>query len=390
MKFNARKASLAPPGLTGIARVGKPTSRVLPRLRPGDIAVLDHVDLDRDTATALVDAGVRVVVNAAPMISGRYANLGPEVLAEAGVLLVDQIGKEGVDRIEDGRPIRVNDGVVYAVLPDGRSEELATGRALDLDHVHREMDQARTGLAVQVDTLTHTTSEFLRREHELLLNGRGLPELTTRIAGRSVVVVGAADHGDLQAIGPFVREQAPVVIAVGAAADDLIGMSWAPDIVVVTAGDPASVPSIDALGVAADVVLVAPRGSSLAEQALIEAAVGPPHLVDTSATAEDVGLLLADRYDATLVVGVGLHARLEEFLDRQQSGRASSFATRLKVGDRLVDAAAVRALYTGRAGSLQVFAVVLAGLVALLAAIAVTPVGQDWAHNVVDYLQGLM
>jgi uncharacterized membrane-anchored protein len=390
MKFNARKASLAPPGVTGIARVGKPTSTLLPRLRPGDIAVLDHVDLDRDSATALVEAGVRVVVNAASMISGRYANLGPEVLAEAGVLLVDRVGRDGMDRIKDNRPIRVDDGVIFAVLPDGKTEELATGRALDLDQVHGEMEQASSSLAVQLDTLTHTTGDFLRHEYELLLNGRGLPALTTRIAGRPVVVVGAADHADLQAIGPFVREQAPVVIAVGAAADDLLGLSWAPDVVVVTAGDPDTVPSADALRIAADVVLVAPGGSSLAEQATIEAVAGPPMLVDTSATAEDVGLLLADRYAAALVVGVGLHARLDQFLDGQRAGRASSFATRLKVGDRLVDAQAVRALYTGRPGSLQVFLVLLAGLVALLAAIAVTPVGQDWAHDLADHLQGLL
>ena len=145
-----------------------------------------------------------------------------------------------------------------------------------------------------------------------------------------------------------------MVIAVGAAADDLLGAELGPDVVVVTAGDPDSVPSADALRVAADVVLVAPRGSSLVEQATIEAVAGPPWLVDTSATAEDVGLLLADRYAAALVVGVGLHARLDEFLDGQQAGRASSFATRLKVGDRLVDADAVRALYTGRPGALQV------------------------------------
>ena len=389
MKFNARKASLALPGVTGTARVGTPTSTVLPLLQPGDIAVIDHVDLDRDTATALVDAGVRAVVNAAPMISGRYANLGPEVLAEAGVVLVDQIGQTGLARIHDDQRIRIHDGSVFAVLQDGRMQELATGRTLDLDQVHGDMDQARTGLAMQLDHLHHISGEFLRREHELLLDCAGLPTLTTRIAGRSVVVVAEADHSDLQAIGAFVREQAPVVIAVGAAADDLIGLSWAPDVVIVTAGDPGSLPSADALRVAADVVLVAPRGSSLEEQASIEATSGAPLLVDTSAAAEDVGLLLADRYAATLVVGVGLHSRLDEFLAAEHPGRASSFATRLKLGDRLVDAEAVRMLYTGRPGATQVFAVILAGLVALLAAIAVTPVGQGWAHSVVDYLQGL-
>jgi uncharacterized membrane-anchored protein len=390
MKFNARKASLALPGVTGTARVGAPTSTVLPRLTPGDIAVIDHVDLDRDTAAALVRAGVRLVVNAAPMISGRYANLGPELLAEAGVQLVDQVGSAGLARIKDDETIRVHDGVVYAVLPDGGTEELAAGRCLDLDRVHDEMEQARSGLAVQMDALTHSMGEFLRREHDLLLNGQGLPALVTRMTGRAVLVVGAADHTDLQAVGAFVREQAPVVVAVGAAADDVIGLSWAPDVVVVTAGEPHSVPSADALRVAADVVLVAPRGSSLDEQATIEAVAGASHLVDTWAAAEDVALLLADHNDATLVVGVGLSYRLESFLDGQQPGRASSFAPRLKLGDRLVDAAAVRALYTGRPGAMQVFAVVVAALIALIAAIAVTPVGQGWAHDVIDYLQGLL
>jgi uncharacterized membrane-anchored protein len=389
MKFNARKAGSGLPGVIGTARVGKPTSALLPLLRPGDIAVIDHVDLDRDTATALVEAGVRVVVNAGPMISGRYANLGPEVLAEAGVVMVDRVGAKGIDRIHDG-PIRVHDGVVYAVQPDGQDQELATGRALDLQQVHAEMDQARSGLVVQLDTLTHTTSEFVRREQELLLNGRGLPETSTRLAGRPVVVVARAEHGDLRAIRPFVREQAPVVIAIGAAADDLLGMSWAPDVVVVTAGDPASVPSADALRVAADVVLLAPRGSSVAEQAAIEGVGVLPLVVDSSATAEDVALLLADRQDAELIVGVGLHAGLEQFLDGQQSGRASTFATRLKVGSRLVDAGAVRALYTRRPGTAQVFLVLLAGLAAVLAAIAVTPVGHDWTQGIVDYVQALV
>lgn len=389
MKFNARKASLVTPSVTGTARVGKPTSTLLPRLRPGDIAVIDHIDLDRDTATTLVDAGIVAVVNASPMISGRYANLGPEVLAEAGVVVVDRIGTEGLDRIHDDQQIRVHDGVVYVDGPDGRPEELVTGRTFDLDLVHAKMGEARPGLVVQLDALAHTTSEFLRREQELVLNGHGLPELIAQLAGRPVVVVAHAEHADLQALRPFVREQTPVIIAVGAAADDVLGISWAPDVLVVTAGEPGSVPSLDALRVATDVVLLAPRGSSLVEQASIEAAGVVPHVVDSSAAAEDLALLLADRHDAALVVGVGLHTRLEDFLDRQQAGQASSFATRLKVGSRLVDAAAVRSLYSTRARPMQVVLVLLAGLVALLAAIAVTPVGQEWASDISDYLQGL-
>jgi uncharacterized membrane-anchored protein len=391
MKFNARK-TLAPADVTGTVsgtpRVGTPTSSNLPRLRAGDIAVIDHIDLDRDTATALVDAGVVAVLNAAAMISGRYANLGPEVLAEAGVLVVDQVA-DGLDKIDDGQQIRVEDGVVHTVAPDGPGEELAAGRLLDLHLVHREMDQARTGLVAQLDTLANTTGDVLRRDEELLLNGRGLPELTTQLAGRAIVLVVQAEHADLQAIRQFVREQTPVVVAVGAAADDVLGLSWVPDVVIVTAGDPASVPSHDALRIASDVVLLAPRGSSLVEQADIEAVGVTPLLVDATTSAEDVALLLADRDDAALVVGIGLHTHLEDFLDRQRAGQATSFATRLKVGSRLIDANAVRTLYTAGTRPVHVGLVLLAGLVALLAAISVTPVGQDWADSIADYLRGL-
>ena len=369
--------------------MGKPTATLLPRLRAGDIAVIDHIDLDRDTATAWSSAGIVAVVNAAPMISGRYANLGPEVLAEAGVVVVDRIGPEGLDRIHDDQEIQIRDGVVYVDGPDGRPEELATGHTFDPESVHATMDEPRPGLTVQLDMLAHTTREFLRREQELVLHGRGLPELATRLAGRPVVVVSHAEHADLQALRQFVREQAPVILAVGAAADDVLGMSWAPDVLVVTAGEPASVPSLDALRVATDVVLLAPGARACRSRRTSRRQGSVPHVVESSAAAEDVALLLADRNDAALVVGVGLHTRLEEFLDQQQAGHASSFATRLKVGSRLVDATAVRLLYTSRARPMQVVLVLLAGLVALLAAIAVTPVGQEWASEISDYLQGL-
>lgn len=392
MEADARRTTEAPEtGVAGLARVGKDPAAVLPHLQPGDIAVIDHLDLDRDTAAAMVEAGVAAVVNAAPMISGRYANLGPSALADAGVPMVDQVGPEGVRRIRDAQRVRVHAGRVYAVRPDGEEDELASGRVVELEQLHAEMTQARRDLVGRVDGLAKTTGDFLRREPELLLQGDGLPELRTRLRDRPVVVVVRAVHAELQAIGQFVRDQAPVVVAVGAAATDLLGLSWAPDVVVVTAGEPGSLPGADALKIATDVVLIAPRGSHLAEQATIESvAAAPPLLVDSAASAEDVALLLADHHGASVIVGVGLAARLEDFLDReQQEGRASSFVTRLRVGDRLVDAVAVRALYSGRPAPVQVALVALAGLVALLTAIAVTPVGHDWFDGVADYLRGL-
>ncbi len=372
---------VVPPGLTGTARVERRTRVLLPRLRPGDIAVLDHLDMDRATAQALVDTGVVAVLNSAPLMSGRYASLGPEVLARAGVLLLDSV--EGVDAIRDGARLRIHDGVVHV-----GDQAVALGRETDAGTIAEEMDTARRGLVTQLETFTHNSTEFLRREQDVLLHGLGLPTPATRIEGRAVVVVVAGhQHGaELQAIRSFIREQDPVLIGVDRGADALLAAGHQPDIVVF--GDEladADRPSAKALRGARDVVVRVERGGRMHREQLERMGIRPRGL-ETSATTEDAALLLADAGAAQVIVGVGMHASLDEFLDRQRPGLASTFLTRLKVGDRLVDAGAVPALYSGRVRPRHLILVLLSGLVAVAAAIAVTPVGQEWA----DALAGLI
>lgn len=389
MKFSARRASSVQPGVTGTARVGR-TAELLARLQPGDIAFVDHVDLDRDTAGVLADAGVQAVVNASPMVSGREADPGLEVLSRTGVVMVDNIGRDALAAVRDGAPVRVHGAVVYAVSPDGAGEVLAQGRALGAEQVRAEAALARNGLVSQVDALNRSTGDFLRREQALVLEGAGLPEITTEITGRPVLVVGRTEHRDVKALRRLVRDQAPVVIAVGSAADDLLGVGWVPAIVVVAVGEHGSLPSTDALRVAQDVVVV--RGASAGREELraIELAGVTPRHVESTATGEDVALLLADHGNASLVVGVGLKGRLEDALKDPSHDRVSSYVTRLKLGSRLIDAEAVRQLYGSRGRSMQTTLVTLAGIAALLAAISVTPVGHDWAEDLVSYVQDLV
>ncbi len=189
--------------------------------------------MDRETAQSLVDAGVVAVVNASPMISGRYPNLGPERLVEAGVLVVDNAGAEIFDRVKDGTELRIDGGVVYA------GETLVSpARELTGELVRSEMGKARTGLAAQLESFTHNSTEFLRREQDLLLHGHGVPRTATEMAGRPVVVA-VRSHGwedELRGIKPFVREQRPVLIGVDRGADALAGAGHRPDVVVVTGG----------------------------------------------------------------------------------------------------------------------------------------------------------
>jgi uncharacterized membrane-anchored protein len=372
------------PGLTGTARVERRTRVLLPRLRPGDVAVVDHLDMDRSTAQALVDAGVSAVLNAAPMISGRFPNLGPRVLTEAGILVLDSV--EGAFGITDGTSVRVHDEVVFA---DGAA--VAMGREVDIDTVDREMAQARAGMGSQLETFTHNCTEFLRREEGLLLHGLGLPETATRIAGRPVVVVvaDARSRRRLASIEAFIREQDPVLVGVDRGADLILDAGHRPDIVLLSnAAGESERPSAKALRAARDVVVRVDSGGRLHAEQLERLGVRPLPL-ESSAASEDSALLLLEAEDARLIVGVGLHASLEEVLDRQNPGLAGTYLTRLKVGHLLVDAGSVYLLYSGRVRPRHMFLVLVAGLIALATAVAVTPVGQEWLAALTDYLQGL-
>jgi uncharacterized membrane-anchored protein len=382
MKMPSRtRHVIAPPGLVGTARVDRRIPALLARLRPGDIAVLDHLDLDRATAQALVDAEVAAVINAAACISGRYPPLGPEVLTTAGVLILDRA--DAALQIKDGARVRIHEDVVYA-----GEEPVAHGRELDGDGVRRQLEQAREQMVVQLETLTHNSTEFLRREQDLLLHGRGLPGVGVAIEGRPVVVVvdGADVVAELRAIRRFVAEQRPVLVGVDRGADALVAAGLTPDIVVVDAhGEDRNRAKGAVLKSAREVVVRLERGAPMPVETFERMGVRPLRL-ETSATAEDAALLLAHAQGASVIVGVGLHATITDFLDRQRAGLASTYLTRLTVGDLLVDASAVPTLYSGRVRPRHVFLVLLLGLIALAVAVSVTPVGQDWADAAITWV----
>lgn len=396
MRLRTRSdGDVALPGLTGTVRVGQRTSTLLPRLHPGDIALVDAVDMDAATAQSLVDAGVAAVLNVQPMVSGRFPNRGPQVLLDAGLPVVDTLGEGVLTAVRDGARVRVHEGAVHL---DRQSEPAARGRVVDAGVVEGLLSSAREGLTSQLDTFTHNASEFLRREQDLLLHGRGVPDTETRIADRPVVVVvrGEGTADEMRAMRRFLAEQRPVVIGVDRAADDLLAAGHPADVVVLSSGIDTALPSTKALKAATDVVAVVPEGISREAAAQLDRLGVRPRKVSTRATAEDVALLIADRERASVIVGVGVGATLPDFLDRQRAGLASTYLTRLKVGGRLVDASTVPTLYSGRVRPVHLLLLVLVGLVALAAAISVTPVGQawvddlvTWARELVDYVQGL-
>ena len=378
-------------GVVGIARVDARTKNLTKRIRAGEIAVIDHVDLDRVAAEALVGAGVAAVVNVAPSISGRYPNLGPEVLLDAGVPLVDDVGPELLSAVREGDLVRLDGGTLYTAA----DEVAAKGTVQTRELVDAALAEARAGLAVQIEQFAANTMEYLRRERDMLLDGIGVPDIRTPIEGRQVLLVvrGYNYREDLAALRPYIREYRPVLIGVDGGADALRECGYVPDIVV---GDFDSVTD-EALRCGAELVVHAypdgyAPGMARVEQLGLEAVTFP-----AAGTSEDVAMLLADEKGASLIVAVGSHATLVEFLDKGRAGMASTFLTRLRVGGKLVDAKGVSRLYRSRIRSSSLLLLVAAALVVILVATAVTPVGQLYWKLVLDkwgdfvfWLQGLL
>lgn len=385
-----RRTRKAEPGtLAGTARLDRRTKRLVGRLRPGEIAVIDHVDLDRVAADSLVAVGVAAVLNAKPSISGRYPNLGPQVLVEAGIPLLDDLGEGLFEQVREGDTVRVEGNTVFL-----RDEPIAHGVCQDVETVGKAMLDAREGLSVQLEAFAANTMEYLKQERELLLDGVGVPEIKTQIAGRHcLIVVRGYDYKlDLEVLRPYIREFKPVLIGVDGGADALVEAGYSPDMII---GDMDSVTD-DVLRCGAEVIVHAypdgrAPGLARVHQLGVSAITFP-----AAATSEDIAMLLADEKGAALIVAVGTHGTLVEFLDKGRGGMASSFLTRLRVGGKLVEAKGVSRLYKQSISGSSVLLLVLSAVSAMAAALAVSTVGKaylslaaEWWDNLVFDLQQL-
>lgn len=366
-----------PPALSGVSgriRLDPSTPVLLRRLHPGDIALLDEVDLDQVTAEALIAAEVGAVVNVAPSISGRYPAQGAALVVSAGIPLVDEVGPEVVGRVTDGDAVRVDEGRVLV-----GHRVVAEGRVPTAEEIAQAMNEAEDGLRAQLEAFAGSTPSFLGTEQALILDGAGLPELRTSFDGRAALVVvrGPRDRADLALLQTFVQEQRPVLVGVGAGADVLLGAGYHPDLVV---GDMDDV-SDEALGCGAELVVHALRDGRAAGLDRAEQHHASPVVFTSDAPPEDLAILLAIHRGASVVVTAGTADGLVELLDRNRAGMPSAVLTRLRAGDRLVDATSVAVLQHREVSWRQVLLLLLAGIVAVAVAVAVTPLGQDWLEQ---------
>jgi uncharacterized membrane-anchored protein len=365
------------------ARVDARTKRLTTRLRPGEVAVIDHEDLDRVAAEGLVTKGAAAVVNASPSITGRYPNLGPLILVQAGIPLVDDVGPLLMRKVKEGAEIRIEHDRVYV-----EDDLVGVGVRQTQELILRAMEEARAGLAAQFDAFAQNTLEFMQRERDLLFGGAGMPELDRSLQGRhALVVVRGPDYReDLATLRPYIREVKPVLIGVDGGADALIEAGYRPDIIV---GDMDSV-SEQALRSRGEVVLHAYPGGRAPGRARLESLGVRYKVAEATGTSEDVAYLLAHEKGADLIVAVGSHGNLREFLDKGRAGMASTFLVRLRVGEILVDAKGVSRMYRGGVRGREIMMLVGAAVFSMIAVIAVSQPLRLFITQVWEFLRQLL
>ncbi len=352
---------------TGPARLDRRTKRLTRRLKPGDVAIIDHRDIDRVSAEELVDSGARVVVNCSPSQTGRFPNPGPLLLVRGGVQLVDVDGQELFEAISEGELVSVRGGDVYR-----NGHHLASGRTLGAEELASALAEQRGRVTQALEEFAENTMRHLREEGGVLSGAVEFPALRTSFRDRHALVVarGPGMKRDLRIVAGYIREFRPVLVAVDGGADALLELGKKPDVIV---GDMDSV-SDEALRSGAEIVVHAYTGNGKAPGAPRLDELGLPyHSVPAPGISEDLALLLAFEKGAELIVAVGTHLNLIEFLERDRAGMASTFVTRLKVGEILVDAKGVSRLVSRRVGVWPLVVLALAGFGAIVTAVLVSP-----------------
>lgn len=361
----------------GTLRLDKRTKNLAKRLKPGDIALIDHVDIDSTAARMLVEAKVAAVINAAQSCSGRYPNLGPKVLLEAGIPLVDNAGEDTFKGFKEGEQVELRDGHICR-----NGESVIAGELLTEEHIASMHERARQNLGAELERFAENTLSYVATEKSLLLDPANLPDVATIINGRHALVVvrGESYKEDLAIIRTYIRDVRPALIGVDGGADALVDMGLKPDIII---GDMDSV-SDNALKCGAEIIVHAYSNGQAPGLARVKELGLDAKVCNVPGTSEDIALLLAYEKGAEMIVAVGTHSHLVDFLDKGRKGMSSTFLVRLKVGNRLVDAKGVSKLYRVAPSGRHIFALALAALIVVFTVIALSPTVQDRMQGVTD------
>jgi uncharacterized membrane-anchored protein len=340
------------------ARIDRRTKNLAKRVKQGEIAIIDHADLDQVSADSLVQAKVRMVINASPSITGRYPNPGPAVLLKEGIEILDNVGGDIFQKIHEGDILEIKGNEIWK-----ENNLLGAGEFLESHRVHQRLKEIRKNLSSELDKFLHNTLEYALKEEDLILGALKLPEVKTRFEGKPVLVVvrGQNYREDLTIIKSYIDDVNPVLVGVDGGADALLEFGFRPHLII---GDMDSVTDA-ALRSGAEIVVHAypdgrAPGLERINQLKLKAKTFP-----APGTSEDIALLLAYEKGANLIVAVGTHSSMIDFLEKGREGMGSTFLVRLKIGSILVDAKGLSKIYQGRVKLQYLLQISLAGILVI-------------------------
>jgi uncharacterized membrane-anchored protein len=341
------------------ARLDHRTKNLAKRIQQGEIAVIDHADLDQVSADSLIKAKVRLVINASPSITGKYPNPGPAVLLKEGIGILDNVGPEIFQKVHEGDIIEIKDNQIW-------KNDVYIGQGVFLEQlsVNRRLKEIRGNLVDELDKFLINTLEYASKEKDLILGNLKIPDPGIKFEGKPVLVVVRGHHyrEDLTIIRSYIHDVNPILIGVDGGADALLEFGFKPHLII---GDMDSVTD-EALRCGATIIVHAypdgrAPGLERIEKMQLQAKTFP-----APGTSEDIALLLAYEKGADLIVAVGTHSNMIDFLEKGRKGMGSTFLVRLKVGSILVDARGVSKIYQGRVKFKYLAWLTLAGISVIL------------------------
>jgi uncharacterized membrane-anchored protein len=354
------------PSVGGLVRRGRRTKKLVRSLRPKEIALIDHEDLDRVSAEDLISAEAVAVLNCRASRSSEYPNMGPLLLVEAGITLIDLPDDRLFDLCRDGDRLELREGEVWR-----NGEMLVAGTLQKPEDVRADNAQRRLEIGGALEAFARNTVEHMVEEQDLLSGKIDLPRFDTEFRDRpALIVVRGVDHqADLQALRPYIRDTKPVLVGVDGGANAIIEEGFKPDMIV---GDMDSASDATLRSGAELVVHAYPDGRAPGRE-LLDSLSLDHKVVPAPGTSQDVAMLIAGEKGASLIVSVGSQFNLVEFLDKNRRGMSSTFLTRLRLGEKIVDAKGVSRLYRPSPGLSPAVIVLAAGLVAFLIVVLATP-----------------
>ncbi len=366
--------------MKGLARIDRKTKNLTKRIKAGEIAVIDHPELDDVAAKSLVQLKVKAVINASPSLSDKYPNPGPLTLLKAKIPLLDNVGTEIMDLLTEGEFIEIKGNTVCR-----QKQVIAQGKILTEEEIRKHMEFTQSHMQQVTADFVMNTLTYAKNEVGLINNEYELPPLKTVFKKRHVLIVVRGENykEDLNAIKSYIDDVKPILIGVDGGADALQEFGYKPDLIM---GDMDSVTD-NLLKSGAELVVHAYKNGQAPGLERIQKLGLEAHIFKSTGTSEDIAMLIAYDLGAELIVAVGSHSNIQDFLEKGRKGMASTFLVRMKVGSKLVDAKGASKIYNRPLKISYLVQVILAALLPVLAVMILTPSCQHLFHLLFIHLK---